>query len=79
MLWNELSYENQLKVISLIEDALLEQTDELMQDGLIAAITELETWSNSPCETMSAQPLIALAQFEDVDAEWDKIASFLKD
>jgi hypothetical protein len=47
--WNELTFEQQQKILACIEDLLLRQTDIDMQDGLVAAMTELETWSHSPC------------------------------
>lgn len=46
--WNELSYEAQLKTMSLIEELLMKQTDFDLQDSLGAALMELEAWSNSP-------------------------------
>lgn len=65
VMWNELSYELQLKVISLIQDdLLLKQTDIDLQDGLVAALAELETWSNSPCpisEDYDEYPYVAQA------------------
>lgn len=76
MLWNELSYEEQLKILSLIEDTLLKQVDELMQDGLVAAIVELEAWSNCPCENIPLDPFVIQKKIDDIDSEWDKIASF---
>lgn len=76
MLWNELSYDEQLKVMELIEDALLRQTNERMQDGLVAALTELEMWSHAPCEEMVPfeEPYVAQAQWDEFDSEWDRIA-----
>lgn len=53
-LWNEINYETQMKIMSLIEDLLLKQTNESIQDGMVAAITELEIWSNSPCEVIES-------------------------
>jgi hypothetical protein len=50
MLWNHLDYSLQCKVIDRIVDLLKDEEDELMQDGIIAAVHELEVWSNSPCE-----------------------------
>lgn len=50
MLWNELDYHTQMKVIDRIVDLLKEENDDLMQDGIIAAVHELEVWSNSPCQ-----------------------------
>jgi hypothetical protein len=78
MLWNELSYEDQIKVMNLIEDLLLRQTHESMQDGLVAALNELELWSNSPCETIPPEePFIAQAHFVKKNTEWDKFVSSL--
>lgn len=50
LLWNELDYELQVKVLGLIEETLLKQTDINLQDGLVAAMNELELWDNSPCK-----------------------------
>ncbi len=50
--WNELSFEQQKKILGLIEDLLLRQTDIELQDGLVAAMVELEMWSNSPCPVL---------------------------
>lgn len=49
MLWNELNYELQQKVIDRIVDLLKDEENDAMQDGIIAAVHELEVWSNSPC------------------------------
>ncbi len=48
MLWNHLPYNTQSKVIDRIVELLKDEEDDLMQDGIIAAIHELEVWSNSP-------------------------------
>jgi hypothetical protein len=48
MIWNQLTYETQTKIVDKIIDLLKEDNDDLTQDGLIAAVNELETWSNSP-------------------------------
>lgn len=48
MLWNHLTYEMQSKVIDRIAELLKDEEDDLMQDGIIAAVHELEVWSNSP-------------------------------
>ena len=50
MQWNELSWETQMKVLDKIEEILLKETDVPMQDAIVAAISELEVWSNSPCK-----------------------------
>ena len=49
MLWNELNYDLQQKVIDRIVDLLKDEENDAMQDGLIAAVHELEVWSNTPC------------------------------
>lgn len=56
MQWNNLDYEVQVKIMSLIEDLLLEQTDIEIQDGMVAALKELEMWSNTPCPTTEDWP-----------------------
>ncbi len=50
MIWNELEYSLQVKVMDRIVDLLKDEEDDEMQDGLIAAIHELEVWSNTPCQ-----------------------------
>jgi len=47
-MWNDFSYEDQQKVLDKIEEVLLREKDEHMQDVLMAAMIELEIWSNSP-------------------------------
>jgi len=49
MLWNHLDYNLQSKVIDRIVDLLKDEEDSIMQDGIIAAVHELEIWSNSHC------------------------------
>lgn len=51
-LWNHLDYNLQSKVIDRIVDLLKDEEDDAMQDGIIAAVHELEVWSNSPCVVM---------------------------
>lgn len=51
-MWNELSYEDQVKIMDFLRSLLSKQTDPELQDGLSAAIKELEIWSNSPCDIM---------------------------
>jgi hypothetical protein len=48
MLWNQLNYETQMKILDRIGDLIFQEEDEAMQFGIAAAITELELWSNSP-------------------------------
>lgn len=50
MIWNQLPYELQQKVINRIVTLLETESDDAMQDGIIAAVHELEVWSNTPCE-----------------------------
>ena len=72
MIWNELDYATQMRVIDKIVDLLKDEDDGLMQDGIIAAVHELEIWSNSPIEgeiEPEADPFVAQAQF--VEAEED--------
>jgi hypothetical protein len=49
MQWNEVDYDNQMKVVDRISDLLDKERDPIMLAGIIAAIHELEIWSNSPC------------------------------
>lgn len=49
MIWNKLNYGLRQKVIDRIVTLLESEEDSDMQDGLIAAVHELEVWSNSPC------------------------------
>lgn len=54
MLWNELEYSAQLRVLDKIVSLLEKEEDCLMQDGLMAAVHELETWSNTPCQSIDS-------------------------
>lgn len=76
MLWNDLSYDTQLKIMEIIEETLLHQTDENLQDGMVAALTELEIWSHAPIISLEEEPYVAQAQF--VDDEWDRIVDSFK-
>lgn len=49
MIWNKLSHDLQQKVIDRIVTLLETEEDSAMQDGLIAAVHELEVKSNTPC------------------------------
>lgn len=49
MQWNELDYEMQMKVIERISSLLNKEKNKEVREALIAAIHELEIWSNSPC------------------------------
>jgi hypothetical protein len=55
MIWNQLNYGLQQKVIDRIVTLLEIEEDSDMQDGLIAAIHELEVWSNSPCQVFDTE------------------------
>lgn len=50
MLWNQLSYDEQLEVLDLIQGLLMRQRDKQVRLALSAALNELEVWSNSPVE-----------------------------
>lgn len=70
MLWNELEYKEQLKIIDKIVSLLEREEDSSSQDGLMAAVHELELWSNSPCQgSFESGVLIAEGQdpFEESD------------
>jgi hypothetical protein len=45
-----------MKVVDRIVDLLKDEEDDTMQDGIIAAVHELEVWSNSPCQIVEADP-----------------------
>ena len=49
ILWNNVDYKTQRKILEMMEDLLLKQSDFEIQDAMVAAIVELETWSNRPC------------------------------
>jgi hypothetical protein len=55
MIWNQLDYDLQQKVIDRIVTLLESEEDSNMQDGLIAAVHELEVWSNSPCQVLDIE------------------------
>lgn len=76
MLWNELDYDLQRKVIDRVVDLLKNEDDDLMQDGIIAAVHELECWSNTPCQIIdNVDGYIAIARDpfpdDDFDDGWD--------
>lgn len=52
MQWNDLTWEEQKQILDKIEDLLLQQTDEKVQDAMVAAISELEIWSNRECKIL---------------------------
>lgn len=49
MLWNECDYELQERVLLRISFLISQEKNLEIKDGLIAAINELEIWSNHPC------------------------------
>jgi len=63
MQWNELEYSFQMKIIDRIA-SLLKEEDE-MNCGIIAAIHELEIWSNSPCSILEDEQFVV----ESVDQD----------
>lgn len=71
MLWNELDYNLQVKVIDRIVDLLRDEDDDAMQDGIIAAVHELEVWSNTPCQIVDTDGYIAVAQDPFCETGWD--------
>lgn len=69
-LWNEIDYETQKRVMDLIEELLLKQKEIDLQDGMAAALAELEVWSNSPCQIIGPNDPVEASDW-DVDAGWD--------
>jgi hypothetical protein len=49
MLWNEISYEEQVQILEKICDLARQETNFNIKKGLVAALNELDLWSNSPC------------------------------
>lgn len=54
MLWTKLSIELQYKIMNRIADLIKEENDDQMIDGIIAAVHELNCWSNRPCEDIES-------------------------
>ena len=73
MIWNNLSYDLQCKVIDRIVDLLKDEENDAMVDGIIAAVHELEVWSNSPCTVVETNGQTVLAVEADPFCEkgWD--------
>jgi len=46
--WNHLDYTDQVKAINLIKELANSQPESIIKTALIAAVNELEIWSNSP-------------------------------
>jgi hypothetical protein len=63
MQWNELDWDTQMIIVDRISSLLSE--DDEMNVGIIAAISELEIWSNSPCTVMEADPFVSLASDQE--------------
>jgi hypothetical protein len=76
MLWNQLDYGVQAMVIDRIVDLLKEENDSLVQDGIIAAVHELELWSNKDLDELhnKANDYVATAVEQDPfsDEGWDE-------
>lgn len=87
MLWNELDYDTQLKVIKKMEMLVKYEKNLLMKQAFGAALNELECWSNSPCDepvpppTTDFSPFVIaqaldqdIAQAIDIDQDIDQIS-----
>lgn len=74
MIWNELEYDLQRKVIDRIVDLLKDEESGEMQDGIIAAVHELEIWSNTPCQIIGGDDYVASAVEQDLFSErgWEE-------
>lgn len=77
MLWNELDYSIQAMVIDKIVDILRNEDNDIMQDGIMAAVHELELWSNKNLEELHNAPpndYVAFAVEQDPFCEdgWDE-------
>jgi hypothetical protein len=73
MQWNDVDYKTQRKILDMLEDLLLKQTNTDIQEAMVAAILELEAWSNRPCPVQYEDengPYIAQA-VDAVDPDWD--------
>jgi hypothetical protein len=73
MIWNNLSYSLQCKVIDRIVDLLKDEENDHMIDGIMAAVHELEVWSNSPCTVIETdgQHIIAVEADPFCEKGWD--------
>jgi hypothetical protein len=70
IMWNHLDYPTQVRAIDLISKFIDQQTDSLMKTAIAAAVTELELWSNAPCDSLSSI-LGELPSEEDEDLDED--------
>jgi len=57
MLWNELSYEAQQTILDKIANLVSKESDVNIKQGLVAALNELDAWSNNPCPELIAKPV----------------------
>ena len=67
MLWNELSYEEQTKVLDRISTLVEQESSYNTKKGLVAALNELDLWSNSPCP-----------EYRNIETEDAEIPCFLE-
>ena len=66
MIWTELDFKTQEKVIDKITELLNHEYDNIIQDGIMAAVCELELWANRPAPEDN-EPFIAEAQFVKIE------------
>lgn len=69
IMWNHLDYFTQVKAIDLISELIEQQMDQTMRTALAAAVTELEIWSNTPCEVVNSM-LNSDEDLEDEPEPW---------
>lgn len=55
VMWNHLQYADQVKAMNKITELIKSQTDPIVKTALIAALSELEIWSNATCEDVDFQ------------------------
>jgi hypothetical protein len=65
IMWNHLDYLTQVKAIDLISELIEQQLDQAIKTAIAAAVTELEIWSNTPCEIVNS----ILNEDEDMEDE----------
>lgn len=54
MEWNKLDYDFQMEILDKLSKLADKEKDPIVKEGIIAAIHELEIWSNSPTQEMIA-------------------------
>lgn len=77
MLWNELDYDAQMKVLSSISTLLNDDKNSLIHEDILAAIQELKTWSNSPIfdedmiddKIICSEPYVAQAYYSAIEGD----------